>query len=483
MSTSRREVLGALAAAPMAASGAAAAVAAPAEPILNDASGLSATRVRRHWRPTSREAAFHERLRQELKAAAAAGRPVCLGGARHSMGGQSLAAGGTAITLDQGWIRPNPAAASYRAAAGTRWRDAVPALDRIGFAPKVTQANNDFTLGGAYSVNVHGWAAPLGPMGTTVRSATLMLADGEIVRCSREIEPQLFSLAMGGYGLFGVVLDLEVEMVRNARLEPHFRRLPAKDFGPAFAAALRDPRARMGYGRLSVSRGDFLQDAFMVVYHQTDGAPAALDPDHADPLAGLTRRIYRAQTDSDTWKELRWMAETQLAPRLQAGAVTRNALLNSPVSALASRDASRTDILHEYFLPPDRLASFLTACREIIPGSGAELLNVTLRYVAADRQSVMAFAPQDRVAAVMSFSQPGALAADQRMKPTTRALIDAALRNGGCFYLPYRLHARQDQLERAYPRIDAFVRAKRELDRGLLFRNTMWDAYFAPRAV
>lgn len=483
MSTSRRELLATLAAAPAAASSVAAARAdAAAETVLNDASGLCATRVRRHWRPTGREAVFHERLRQELKAAAAAGRPVCLGGARHSMGGQSLAAGGTAITLDQGWIRPNAATLSYRAAAGARWRDVVPALDAIGFGPKVTQANNDFTLGGAFSVNVHGWAAPLGPMASTVRAATLMLADGEIVRCSREVEPQLFSLVMGGYGLFGVVLDLEVEMVRNVRLEPRFRRLPARDFGPAFAAALRDPRVRMGYGRLSVSRDDFLQDAFMVVYRKTDGAAAPLDAGHGDLLEGLTRRIYRAQTGSEAWKELRWMAETQLAPRLQGGVVTRNALLNTPVSALASRDASRTDILHEYFLPPARLAGFLAACRDILPGSGAELLNVTLRYVAADRQSVMAFAPQDRVAAVMSFSQPAGLAADARMKPVTRALIDAALRHGGSFYLPYRLHARQDQLERAYPRIDAFVRAKRELDPGQLFRNSMWDAYFAPRA-
>lgn len=481
MSVSRREVLGALAAASTAASPSMAAAAGQPELTLNDASGLSPTRVRRHWQPSSREAAFHDLLRQELKAAAAAGRPVCVGGARHSMGGQSLAAGGSSITLDQGWIRPNTAAGSYRAGAGTRWREVVPALDRIGLAPKVTQANNDFTLGGAYSVNVHGWAAPLGPMGTTVRSATLMLADGEIVRCSRQVEPDLFGLAMGGYGLFGVVLDLEVEMVRNVRLEPRFRRLAAKEFGPAFAAALRDPRARMGYGRLSVSQDDFLRDAFMVVYHEVDGAPASLDADRVDPLEGLTRRIYRAQTGSDAWKELRWVAETQLAPRLQGGVVTRNSLLNTPVSALAERYPARTDILHEYFLPPERLGAFLAACRAIIPGSGAELLNVTLRYVAADRQSVLAFAPQDRVAAVMSFSQPATMAADRRMKPVTQALIDAALRNAGAFYLPYRLHARPDQLERAYPRIDAFVRAKREFDPGGLFRNTMWDAYFAPR--
>jgi len=473
-------VLGAVATATASAS-AGGAVARP-DLVLNDASGLNATRVRRHWRPLSRDASLHQQLRLELKAAAAAGRPVCVGGARHSMGGQSLAADGIAVTLDRGSLEPDASRSTYLASAGARWRDVVPALDKIGFAPKVTQANNDFTVGGAFSVNVHGWAAPLGPMGSTVQAVRLMLADGEIVRCSPTVEPGLFRLAMGGYGLFGVILDLEVEMVRNTRLSPRFRRLPAQGFGPAFAAALHRPGVRMGYGRLSVSRDRFLEEAIMVTYQEIPGDPLPLAKHDAGPMDELTRRIYRAQTGSEAWKELRWLAETQLPPRLQGKPVSRNSLLDSPVSDLAERRPDRSDILHEYFLPPARLGAFLATCREIIPKSGAELLNVTLRYVGADPKSVMAFAPQARVAAVMSFSQKLSQAADQRMKPVTQALIDAALAQGGSFYLPYRLHARPDQLARAYPGLDHFIEAKRRIDPGGLFRNSMWDSYFARRA-
>src|SRR5262249_54572298 len=53
--------------------------------VLDDASGLNATAVARHWRParvTGR--GWLEALRAELKAAAAEGRPVCVGAARHS---------------------------------------------------------------------------------------------------------------------------------------------------------------------------------------------------------------------------------------------------------------------------------------------------------------------------------------------------------------------------------------------------------------
>ena len=448
--------------------------------IIDDASGLDATRVARHLRPRDRDGALVQVLRRELKDAAAAGRPVCVGGARHSMGGQSLARDSTAITLDQGWCAPNGGAMSYRAHAGARWREVIAALDPIGFAPKVTQANSDFTLGGAFSVNAHGWAAPLGPMGSTVRVATIMLADGEVVRCSPQVEPELFGLVMGGYGLFGILLDLEVEMAPNARLSPSYAETPAEAFGPRFVKALRAPDVVMGYGRLSVARQNFFEDALLVTYRQIPGAPPPLsrNPDH---LAGMTRQVYRAQIGSDAWKSARWYAETVLKPRLDPKQTTRNALINSPVSDLADRDPRRTDILHEYFLPPDRLAGFLADCRDIIPKASVELLNVTLRYVAADPVSVMAFAPTERVAAVMSFSQPRTAAADARMKPVTEALIDRAIAHGGSFYLPYRLHARADQLDRAYPNLERFIAEKRHRDPRGLFRNTMWDRYFAGR--
>jgi FAD/FMN-containing dehydrogenase len=461
-------------------------VAAPAQAverptILNDASRLNPTQVARHIRPKGREPAFIDLLRRELKEAAASNRPVCIGGARHSMGGQSLSRGGTAITLDQGWCEPDAKRLTYRAHAGTRWRDVIARLDRAGFAPKVTQANNDFSLGGSFSVNAHGWAAPLGPMGSTVRSATLMLGDGEVVRCSRQDEAELFSLAMGGYGLFGVLIEFEVDMARNTRLTPSFAEMSASQFGPRFVKALRAPGVTMGYGRLSVARRNFLQDAMMVTFAQAEGEPEPLSA-QSGPLTGLTRQIYRAQVGSEAWKRTRWYAETVLKPALDPKLVTRNALINSPVSDLEDRNLRRTDILHEYFLPPQALGAFLADCRDIIPKSGADLLNVTLRYIDADPVSVMAFAPTERVAAVMSFSQPSTLEADAKMKPMTQALIDRAIAHGGSFYLPYRLHARPDQLERAYPRIDRFVAEKRARDPRGLFRNTMWDRYFAVRA-
>ena len=448
--------------------------------ILNDASELSPVRVARHVMvEQAPDDALVDAIRAEIAEARGEGRPVAVGAARHSMGGQSLAADGTALTFRQQWMEPDTAASTFRTAAGTRWSTVIAELDRIGFSPAVMQSNNDFGVASTFCVNAHGWPVPYGPFGSTVRSFRMVMADGELVECSREANRDLFELQMGGYGLAGIIVDLVVDMVSNRLLVPSYRRMPAQDFGAAFVEAIAGGSGvSMAYGRLDVALDRFFDEALLITY--TDAA----SQDDLPPASGsgfashVSRQIYRAQNGSDRMKKLRWWMETVAGPAA-AGEATRNSLMNEPVVTLDDRDPARTDILHEYFVPPDRFADFVQACREVIPTSYQEMLNITLRYVAADTESVLSFAPQPRIAGVMSFSQEKSVRAEEDMRRMTRELIDRVLELGGAYYLPYRLHARADQLERAYPRVGEFVRRKIEADPQRVFRNALWDRYMA----
>src|SRR5205085_4291751 len=147
--------------------------------------------------------------------------------------------------------------------------------------------------------------------------------------------------------------------------------------------------------------------------------------DYSGAFGFLSRRLFRAQTGSEAAKKRRWYAESVLAAKLATGKVTRNTLLNYPVAALADSDSSRTDILHEYFVPPERFGDFIVACRETIAtGSKEDLLNVTLRWLEPDDVSVMAFAPGPRIAAVMLFPQSMTTAGEEGMRAMTERLID-----------------------------------------------------------
>jgi FAD/FMN-containing dehydrogenase len=484
MSVSRRRFLAgsaALAALPPFSRAQAAPRRAPAPFMLDDASRLNETPISRQAILTSRDDArlLHE-LRATLGEAATEGRPIAFGGARHSMGGQSLPRNGIAASFAAAVIEPDREKRIYRVSAGARWRDVIRVLDPIGFSPAVTQSNHDFSVGGTLSVNAHGWPVPFGPFGSTVRRFRIMLADGSVVTCSSTENAELFRLTVGGYGLFGIVIDAELAMAENSLLKPGAELMTTEAFAPRFVARANDPSVRMLYGRLSMARQGFLREALLVAYAQAPQQPVRLPPPkNSSAFSMLSREIFRAQIGSERGKRARWMAETRLMPRVGQVALTRNTLLNEPVAALADRDSSRTDILHEYFLAPDRLTDFLAACREIIPAHRQDLLNVTLRYVDADSSSVLTYAPQARIAAVMLFVQKRTAEADDDMRAMTVKLIERTLAIGGSYYLPYRLHATRQQLRAAYPGVDEFVAAKRRYDPQLRFRNALWDSYFA----
>lgn len=459
------------------------AMAEPQDPlILNDASKLNLTTVARRFDVGEvAENKLIASLRAELKLAASEKRPVSLGCARHSMGGQSLYPQSTALTFVSKHCEPDIAGRRYMAAAGARWRDVIATLDPLGFSPAVMQSNNDFGVGGTLSVNAHGWAVPFGPAGTTAKSFRLMLADGTVLRCSPDENAELYGLVIGGYGLFGIILDAELEMTENLLLDPEFKQMPSGEFGPLFAeAAASGATVPMAYGRMSVARDGFFDEALMITYRPlpspSEGLPAV---ESGGFINDVSRRIFRGQVGSELTKKFRWFVETDVGPVLAGGKTTRNTLLNEPVANLAGGDRRRTDILHEYFVSPDRFAEFLDACKSIIPQSKQELLNVTLRYVMADRTSALAYAPVPRIAAVMLFSQKMDDDAEADMRRMTEALIDKVLDIGGSFYLPYRLHARRDQVARAYPALPHFIDRKHHYDPEMRFRNIMWDRYFA----
>jgi FAD/FMN-containing dehydrogenase len=284
---------------------------------------------------------------------------------------------------------------------------------------------------------------------------------------------------MGGYGLIGVITELELDMQPNVLLTPRFEDMAGREIGQRFADQLAsDSSIQMAYGRMDVSLDHFLERALLVTYRPTADQSDLPAASGSGFISRISRYIFRAQLESDRAKAFRWWTESDLGVRI-ATRVTRNSLMNEPVATLEDRDPSRTDILHEYFVAPTRFAEFVKACQALIPTSSQQLLNITLRFVHSDQDSVLAYAPEPRIAAVLLFSQQKTLEDEDDMARLTQMLIERVLDLGGTYYLPYRPHASLAQLTRGYPRAVAFAATKRVADPALLFRNHLWDGYFA----
>ncbi|HUR28999.1 MAG TPA: FAD-binding oxidoreductase, partial [Planctomycetota bacterium] len=337
--------------------------------------------------PAARDEA-EAKLREVLARARADHLQVSIAGARHTMGGQTIAPDGLAIEmLPFRSLELDEAARLLTAGAGARWSEILPYLDARGLSVSVMQSNDDFTVGGSLSANCHGWQCLRPPIASTVESLRLMLADGSIVRCSRTENAELFSLVLGGYGLFGIILDATLRVVPDERYARDARILPAARYSESFRERVGDD-ARMAYGRLCVAPGEaFLKEAILTVFESSPGEIVPL----GEEVTGTTLRriVYRAQRGSAAGKELRWFAERTFRTGLDTGCFSRNGLLQDPAAVYAEENDDRSDILHEYFVPIARAEKFLEQVRVVVPRFAVDLMNVTVRDVKEDVDSFL----------------------------------------------------------------------------------------------
>ena len=117
-----------------------------------------------------------------------------------------------------------------------------------GIYQKQTGADR-LSLAGALSCNAHGRGLTLGPIVQQVESFDLVDADGEVRTCSRSRNAELFGLAIGGYGLFGVIA--RVSAAAAAARESAARRRARRDGDIDASVRRTDPR-RLPLWRLPV---------------------------------------------------------------------------------------------------------------------------------------------------------------------------------------------------------------------------------------
>ncbi len=449
----------------------------------NDASRLNPTAPAEVIPVAADPVAAVRQLGELVRRAAREGRHISISGAQHSMGGHTLYPGG--IALDMHPFRQMSLDENRRlltVGAGARWLEIIPYLDERGYAVTIMQTNNDFSVGGSISVNCHGWQNDMPPIASTVDSFRLLTATGEVVRCSRTENQELFSLALGGYGLFGVILEVDLRVLPNDFYAAEAHAVAPKDYVKAYRElTLNQADVGMAYGRLSVAPNSFFQEASVTLLRRkASGQPVKGTLLHEKPSL-LKRLVFRGGIGSDYGKNLRWWLEKQFGET--GGQVfSRNEVMNEPSNLYATRDDATTDILHEYFIPADRVGDFIEKSRAIFLTFRPQLLNVTIRNVKPDHDTFLRYAPEEVFGFVLLFHQARDDSAEAAMKVMTRELIDAALACGGRYYLPYRPHATREQFLRAYPQAPEFFAHKARYDPHGVFENQFYLNYGAPLA-
>jgi FAD/FMN-containing dehydrogenase len=341
------------------------------------------------------------------------------------------------------------------------------------------QSNSSFSVGGSLSVNCHGWQIGSPPISSTVESFRLMLADGSIARCSRAENRELFGLALGGYGLFGIILDAELRTYPDKLYHLDSHIFPVDKIETAFEEILSKPsRPELAFARMCIVPGErtFLREGVWNIFRPVDVCESITVKD-PDQYHDAVRLLFRGSQGSDYGKELRWQTERLFAKKLSGSAFQRSSILNQGVETIENRSATTTDILHEYFVPKGKSVAFLHGLRRLIPKHKMDLLNVTVRQVGEDKDTVLRYADSSMFSFVLLFVQDRSEEGESDMQAVTTELIDLALSMDGRFYLPYRLHASREQFHRAYPAATRFLEGKRHYDPREVFQNQFYRRY------
>lgn len=393
------------------------------------------------------------------------------------MGGQQF--GADSLLIDMRPMRQvldfDPVAGTVECGAGIEWPELIDGyLSRQadgsgwGIAQKQTGVDQ-LTVGGSVSVNCHGRGLAMRPLIENIESLTLVDPEGEIHRCSRTEEPELFSLVVGGYGLFGVITSVTLRLAPRRKLERVVEMGTISGLMSAFDDRIREDFL---YGDFQFSIDEqspgFLDEGVFSCYR-------AVDP--RTPIPEAQREL-----SEEAWKELIWLTHTDKSRAFKLYAehylATSGQMYWSDTHQLTSYvegyheeiDRRRgavhpsTEMIGELYVPRARLADFMVAVAEELRLRGTDVIYGTVRLIERDDESVLAWARESWACVVFNVCVPHSGEGEERAAAAFRSMIDLAIERDGSYFLTYHRWARRDQVEACHPRLRELFEAKRQHD-------------------
>jgi FAD/FMN-containing dehydrogenase len=424
-------------------------------------------------------------LRGAIGDARTLARPVALAGGHHAMGGQQFVAGGTLIDT-----RPMRRVLAFdrergqiEVEAGITWPQLIDFLIRAqegatrqwGIVQKQTGADA-FTIGGSVSANCHGRGLALPPIAADVQALRLVLADGSLLRCSREENGELFALVVGGYGLFGAIYSVTLRLAPRRKLERVVELVTIDGLVGRFAQRITDGFLYGDFQFAIDSRSpDFLRRGVFSCYRPVGAATPitagqrALSREnwqflltlaHTDKTRAFEEyaRHYLATSGQNYWSDLHQLAD--YTPGYHAG-LDRQLSARHPASEMIS----------ELYVPRARLADFMAAAAAYLRRRNADVIYGTIRLIERDEETFLAWAKADYACIIFNLHTVHTDDGIAASSAAFRRLIDVAIERGGSYFLTYHRWATHEQIAACYPRFTEFLRLKRHHDPDQIFQS------------
>ena len=394
-----------------------------------------------------------------VAAAAQRGQQVKPIGAGHSFTAIG-ATGGVQLRLDRlaGLVRADRETGLVTALAGTRLHALNEALWQLGLSMTNLGDIDAQTIAGAISTGTHGTGLRYGGIATQVRGLELVLADGSLLRCTPDENPDVFSAARVGLGALGVIATVTLQC------EPAFALAAAE--GPAPLDAVLDELDENVLGN----------DHFEFYWF----------PHTRRVLTKRNNRVLPQTALRPLPRFRHWLDDEFLANRVFDGVnrlTTRRPALIPQMNALASRLLSGRDYIDrshrvfasprrvlfremEYAVPRNTVPEVLGEIDAYLDRSGEHVgFPVEVRFAAAD--DIWLSTAYERETGYVAVHQYHRRGHDSYFAAVESIAADVGGR-------PHwgKIHYRTaDSLRASYPRFDEFRAVRDKLDPQRVFGN------------
>jgi FAD/FMN-containing dehydrogenase len=350
-----------------------------------------------------------------------------------------------------------------------------------GIRQKQTGAD-EISIGGTLSCNAHGRGLTLKPIVGDVESYELIDAKGKLVTCNRKDNDELFGLAIGGYGLFGVISEVTFRLAPRIKLERRVEIIRADDLATRVARRVKEGFL---YGDFQFKTDEkdpeFLEVGVFSCYRPAS-PDAEVKADRYDLSPAEWEHLYRLahvdkakgyklyadhylQTDGQVY----WSDEHQMSGYIEGQ--------DEVIDKVSKSRAPGTLMITELYVPRLKLNQFLKIAAVRMRQLESNVIYGTVRFIQKDDETFLAWARENYASIVINLRvlhDPAGIETAQRQ---FQDLIDIALSLGGSYFLTYHRWARRDQVLKAYPQFPGFLEYKREFDPEERFQSNWYRHY------
>lgn len=458
-----------------------------AETVVNDIhSQLNRTRVSGIYAPNT-----VQDLRAILQTAKSRGTALSICGRRHSMGGQQFGADHMLVDMTSmnRVLHFDKTRGIIEVEGGIEWPALIDYLRRAqegeasqwGIVQKQTGADK-LSIGGALASNIHGRGLQFKPLIEQIESFTLLNQAGEIIDCSRQENPELFGLAIGGYGLFGIITSVKLRLWERKKVQRIVEIRDLREIPQAFEQRIKDGFLYGDFQFATDSRRDsFLARGVFSCYLPVDAqTPLTENPTRFHPadwarLTYYTHKYKKRAFEVYTKRYLATSGQIYWSDAQLSAAYVDN--YHEELDRKLGARVKATEMITEIYVPREKLVDFMMEARRVLRQQAANVIYGTVRLIEKESESFLAWARESWACVIFNLHIEHHAAGLERAADAFRSLIDLAIKHRGSYYLTYHRYARREQVEACYPQFREFLRLKLKYDPQEVFQSDWYRHY------